>query len=316
VNVRAAVVQCRVDPDARRQRERVRGFLEEARAAGARLVVLPELVFEPYPAQCARPEGHARAEHVPGPATAWLGEECRRLGVTAVTSVFERRLPGLGHNTAVVVDARGRLAGIYRKMHIPDDPNFYEKYYFAPGDLGFTPVRDGDLALGVLVCWDQWFPEAARLMALAGAQLLLYPTAIGWDPRDSEAVRRAERSAWETVQRAHAVANALPVLVANRIGHEDDPSGATPGLDFWGGSFVTDVFGGVTASAGDAEETILLATIDPEATEKQRRRWPFLRDRRTDAYAGLLARASPAPGAEGADESVSFATGRSPPSSR
>ena len=315
MKITCAVVQCRVDPDRARQRERVRGFLEQARAGGARLVLLPELVFDPYPAQCARPEGHARAEPIPGPTTAWLGEECRRLGLTAVTSLFERRLAGLGHNTAVVLDARGRLVGRYRKMHIPDDPNFFEKYYFAPGDLGFVPIRDGDLSLGTLVCWDQWFPEAARLMTLAGADLLLYPTAIGWDPRDPQPVRRREREAWELVQRAHAVANALPVLVANRVGHEDDPSGASAGLDFWGGSFITGVFGDMTAAAGADEETVLLATLETEATEEQRRRWPFLRDRRTDAYGALVVRALPS--AEDPDgASTSLETGPSPSSSR
>jgi N-carbamoylputrescine amidase len=308
VSTTAAVVQCRVDPDRARQRARVRGFLDEARASGARLVLLPELVFDPYPAQCAHPEGHARAEPVPGPTTAWLGEECRRLGLTVVTSLFERRLRGLGHNTAVVVDAEGRLAGIYRKMHIPDDPNYFEKYYFAPGDLGFVPVRDGPLVLGTLICWDQWFPEAARLMALAGADLLLYPTAIGWDPQAPEPVRRAEREAWTIVQRAHAIANALPVLVANRVGHEDDPSGTTPGLDFWGGSFIADVFGKITAAAGDADETVLLTRLEPEAIEEQRRRWPFLRDRRTDAYGGLLARAVPPAVGDDAVSSISLPT--------
>lgn len=293
-----AVAQGPVDPDRGRQRARIEAFLADARARGAGLVLLPELFFDPYPAQCPDPAGHGRAEPVPGPLTAWLGEACRRTGIAAVTSVFEERLPGLGHNTAVVVDAGGRLAGVYRKMHIPDDPGYHEKYYFAPGDLGFVPVPLGDLRLGVLVCWDQWFPEAARLMALAGADLLLYPTAIGWDPRDPEDVRRREREAWETVQRAHAVANALPVLAANRTGHEDDPSGRSPGLDFWGGSFVAGVFGEILASAGATEETLLVAALETEATREQRRRWPFLRDRRPETYGGLASAAPPAPAAE------------------
>lgn len=290
MKVTLAVVQCRVDPERVHQEERIRGFLEEARAKGAELVLLPELAFDPYPAQCERPEGHGRAEPIPGPTTAWLAQECQRLGITAITSIFEQRLPGLGHNTAVVVDARGELLGIYRKMHIPEDPGFHEKYYFAPGDLGFVPIAWRGLRLGVLVCWDQWFPEAARLMALAGADLLLYPTAIGWDPRDPPAVHRREREAWELVQRAHAIANALPVLVANRTGHEDDPSGHGPGLDFWGGSFVAGVFGELLASATETEERAVVVSLDTAATKEQRRRWPFLRDRRVDAYGGLVAR--------------------------
>ena len=207
-----------------------------------------------------------------------------------VASLFERRTAGLYHNTAVVFDRSAAIAGIYRKMHIPDDPGFYEKFYFTPGDLGFEPINTSVGRLGVLVCWDQWYPEAARLMALAGAELLLYPTAIGWDPNDEPAEQQRQREAWITVQRGHAVANGLPVLVCNRTGFETDPADATAGVQFWGNSFVTGPQGEFLAQAGTDARELLLADVDLTRSEQVRRIWPFLRDRRIDAYGDLLRR--------------------------
>jgi N-carbamoylputrescine amidase len=231
-----------------------------------------------------------QAEPIPGPSTDALGALARELGIVIVASLFERRAAGLYHNTAVVLERDGSIAGRYRKMHIPDDPGFYEKFYFTPGDLGFTPIDTSVGRLGVLVCWDQWYPEAARLMALAGAELLLYPTAIGWDPRDGEAEQARQREAWITVQRAHAIANGLPVVVANRVGLEPDPSGSSKGIRFWGSSFIAGPQGEILAEAGHDQATVLVHEIDLERTESVRRIWPFLRDRRIDAYADLVKR--------------------------
>jgi N-carbamoylputrescine amidase len=214
----------------------------------------------------------------------------KSLGVVIVGSLFERRAPGLYHNTAVVLERDGRLVGRYRKMHIPDDPGYYEKFYFTPGDLGFEPIPTSLGRLGVLVCWDQWYPEAARLMALAGAELLLYPTAIGWDPADSPEEQARQRDAWIGIQRAHAIANALPVAACNRVGHEPDPSGASAGARFWGSSFVCGPQGEMIAQAGSGHPEVLLAQIDRANTESVRRMWPFLRDRRIDAYGDLTRR--------------------------
>ena len=254
---------------------------------GARLVLLQELHSSLYFCQIEDPALFDLGEPIPGPTTEALAAAARECGVVVVGSVFERRAPGLYHNTAVVLERDGSLAGTYRKMHIPDDPGFCEKFYFAPGDLGFRPIRTSAGVLGVLVCWDQWYPEAARLMALAGAEILLYPTAIGWDPRDGDGERERQRDAWFTVQRAHAVANGLPVAVANRVGFEAAPQG--PGIRFWGTSFVAGCQGEVLARA-DEEEQVLLATVDLGRTEEVRRIWPFLRDRRVDAYQGLTRR--------------------------
>jgi len=265
-------------------------MIREAAAAGARLVLLQELHAGPYFCQVEDVSCFDRAEPIPGPSCERLGPLARELGVVLVASLFERRAPGLYHNTAVVFERDGSIAGRYRKMHIPDDPAYYEKFYFTPGDLGFTPVETSLGRLGVLVCWDQWYPEAARLMALAGAQLLLYPTAIGWDPRDMPAEQARQRDAWVTVQRAHAVANGLPVLVCNRVGHEPDPSGHGPGIRFWGHSFVAGPQGELLACAGDSEPQVLLAEIDSRRSEDVRRIWPFLRDRRIDAYHDLVLR--------------------------
>ena len=264
--------------------------IRDAAARGAQLILLQELHASLYFCQREDPDCFDLAESVPGPATETLGALAAELGVVIVASLFERRAPGLYHNTAAVIDADGRLAGRYRKMHIPDDPGYYEKFYFTPGDLGFTPIDTSLGRLGVLVCWDQWYPEAARLMALAGAEILLYPTAIGWDMRDDDGERRRQYEAWLMAQRAHAVANGLPVAVCNRVGHEGDPAGDTPGIRFWGASFVAGPQGELIASAGhDAPET-LVSEIDLGRSEAVRRIWPYLRDRRIDAYADITRR--------------------------
>jgi N-carbamoylputrescine amidase len=263
--------------------------IREAHARGAQLVLLQELHTGVYFCQTEDTARFDQAEAIPGPSTEKLGALARELGLVIVASLFERRAPGLYHNTAVVLDRDGAIAGCYRKMHIPDDPGFYEKFYFTPGDLGFAPIETSLGKLGVLVCWDQWFPEAARLMALHGAELLLYPTAIGWDPRDNDAEQSRQRDAWVTSQRAHAIANGLPVVVANRTGHEFDPSGASDGIVFWGSSFIAGPQGEILAEAA-RDETVLVADIDLGRSETVRRIWPFLRDRRIDAYADLLKR--------------------------
>jgi N-carbamoylputrescine amidase len=264
--------------------------IEDAAGRGAKLVLLQELHCGPYFCQVEDATNFDLAEPVPGPGTELLAAVAARLGVVIVASLFEKRATGLYHNTAVVLDADGTVAGRYRKMHIPDDPGFYEKYYFTPGDLGFTPIDTRVGRLGVLVCWDQWYPEAARLMALAGAELLLYPTAIGWDYDDTSEEQTRQREAWLTVQRGHAVANSLPVLACNRVGHEPDPSGATAGIRFWGGSSVIGPQGELLAQAGTDDAETLVADLDLARTEQLRRTWPFLRDRRIDAYEALLAR--------------------------
>jgi N-carbamoylputrescine amidase len=260
-----------------------------AAAQGARLALLQELHNTAYFCQVEDTGRFDLAEPIPGPSTVRLARLAADTGVVIVGSLFERRAPGLYHNTAVVLDADGRLAGRYRKMHIPDDPGFQEKFYFTPGDLGFTPVDTAVGRLGVLVCWDQWYPEAARLMALGGADLLLYPTAIGWDVRDAPAEQGRQRDAWVTVQRGHAVANGLPLLACNRVGDEPDPTGRGPGIRFWGHSFVAGPQGELLAVAG-GDETLLLAEVDLARSEQVRRIWPFLRDRRIDAYRDILLR--------------------------
>jgi N-carbamoylputrescine amidase len=263
---------------------------ERAAAAGARLLLLQELHNGPYFCQHEQVDEFDRAEPIPGPSSERIGALARRLGLVIVASLFERRAAGLYHNTAVVFERDGTLLGRYRKMHIPDDPGFLEKFYFTPGDLGFEPIDTSVGRLGVLVCWDQWYPEGARLMALAGADLLLYPTAIGWDPRDAPDEKARQREAWITVQRAHAVANGLPVLAVNRVGFEPSPVDATQGIQFWGSSFVAGPQGEFLAQAGAEAPELLLATIDRARSEAVRRIWPFLRDRRIDAYGDLLKR--------------------------
>jgi N-carbamoylputrescine amidase len=263
--------------------------IREAQARGAQLVLLQELHTGVYFCQTEDTQRFDQAESVPGPTSDALGALALELGIVIVASLFERRAAGLYHNTAVVLDSDGRIAGSYRKMHIPDDPGFYEKFYFTPGDLGFQPINTSVGRLGVLVCWDQWYPEAARLMTLNGAELLLYPTAIGWDPRDSDAEKARQRDAWITIQRAHAIANGLPVIACNRVGHEPDTSGASAGIQFWGSSFVSGPQGEMLAETG-TEPSVLVTDIDLSRTEPVRRIWPFLRDRRIDAYADLLKR--------------------------
>ncbi|GFO69137.1 apolipoprotein acyltransferase [Geomonas limicola] len=263
--------------------------IREAANQGAQLVALQELHTGSYFCQTEDTECFEMAESIPGPSTELFGALARELGIVLVTSLFERRAPGLYHNTAVIMDRDGSIAGKYRKMHIPDDPAFYEKFYFTPGDLGFEPVQTSLGKLGVLVCWDQWYPEAARLMALAGAELLIYPTAIGWDPRDSDAEKQRQQDAWITIQRAHAVANGIPVLSVNRVGFEADPSGVGAGIQFWGSSFVAGPQGEFLAHAGQEEE-LLVVEVDRRRSEDVRRIWPFLRDRRIDAYQDLVRR--------------------------
>lgn len=267
----------------------IRG-IREAKAAGAELVVLPELHTGPYFCQTENTACFDLAESIPGPTTEVLGALARENGVVLVASLFEKRAPGLYHNTAVVFERDGRMLGKYRKMHIPDDPGYYEKFYFTPGDLGFQPISTSVGKLGVLVCWDQWYPEAARLMALAGADILLYPTAIGWNADDPEDERERQLQAWITIQRGHAVANGLPVIACNRIGHESDPSGQTQGIQFWGNSFAVGPQGEFLCQADSTSEQILRVDLDLERSEEVRRIWPFLRDRRIDAYGGLTCR--------------------------
>ncbi|MBB1087632.1 carbon-nitrogen hydrolase [Lysobacter sp. SG-8] len=260
----------------------------EAARRGAKLVLLQELHNGPYFCQHESVDEFDLAEPIPGPSTERLGRLAKQHGIVLVSSLFEKRATGLYHNTAVVFDADGSAAGKYRKMHIPDDPGFYEKFYFTPGDIGFEPIDTSVGRLGVLVCWDQWYPEGARLMALAGAELLLYPTAIGWDPDDAQDEKSRQRDAWVLSHRGHAVANGLPVLSCNRVGHEASPMGAS-GIDFWGNSHVLGPQGEFLAEAG-GDPTILTVEVDMQRSEHVRRIWPFLRDRRIDAYGDLLKR--------------------------
>ena len=262
----------------------------ECAAKGAKLVVLQELHNSVYFCQTEDASLCDLAETIPGPSTEYFGDLAKRLGIVLVLSLFEKRAPGLYHNTAVVIEKDGSIAGKYRKMHIPDDPCFYEKFYFTPGDLGFRPIQTSVGSLGVLVCWDQWYPEAARLMALNGAQLLIYPTAIGGVGTDSKEEQQTQRQAWQLVQRGHSVANGVPVVTVNRVGHADDPSGNTIGLDFWGDSFATGPQGEILAQFGTDEEGVKVVDIDIDRTEYVRRGWPFLRDRRIDAYDPILSR--------------------------
>ncbi|WP_019567830.1 carbon-nitrogen hydrolase [Thioalkalivibrio sp. ALMg13-2] len=262
----------------------------EAAANGARLVVLAELHTGPYFCQTEDLATFDRAEAIPGPSCERLSVIARDNGVVLVGSLFERRAAGLYHNTAVVFETDGRQVGTYRKMHIPDDPGYYEKYYFTPGDTGFVPIDTSVGRLGVLVCWDQWYPEAARIMALSGAEVLIYPTAIGWDPQDTPEEQARQQDAWMTVQRGHAIANNLPVLACNRTGQEPDPSGHSPGATFWGASFVAGPQGEILARAGEERPETVTAELDRGRTEAVRRQWPFLRDRRIDAYGPILQR--------------------------
>lgn len=283
-----ALIQDRNQGGAEENLAHIESKVAEAAGNGAKLILLQELHNGPYFCQHEDVAEFDLAEPIPGPSTERLSKLAKQHGVVLVSSLFEKRAAGLYHNTAVVYDADGSIAGKYRKMHIPDDPGFYEKFYFTPGDLGFEPVDTSVGRLGVLVCWDQWYPEGARLMALAGAELLLYPTAIGWDPSDSDDEKDRQRDAWILSHRGHAVANGLPVLSCNRVGHEASPLGAA-GIDFWGHSHVLGPQGEFLAQAG-TDPTILYAEVDMLRSEHVRRIWPFLRDRRIDAYQDLLKR--------------------------
>lgn len=282
-----ALLQMRIDPEPPRNLERALNMLREAAAKGAKVACLPELFLSHYFCQT---EDHAvfdLAEPIPGPSTEALGALAKETGMVVVGSLFERRAAGVYHNTAVVHDADGSLNGIYRKMHIPDDPLYYEKFYFTPGDLGFKTFETKHAQVGTLVCWDQWYPEAARLTALQGAEVLFYPTAIGWHPAEKEEYGEAQTSAWETMQRAHAIANGVYVAAVNRVGHEGPKSG---GIEFWGNSFLADPFGRILARGSRDKEEIVLGICDPKQIEVTRRHWPFLRDRRIDAYGPITLR--------------------------
>ena len=257
---------------------------------GAKLIVLQELHNTLYFCQTEDVDLFDLAEPIPGPSTTFYCELAKKLGVVIVASLFEKRAPGLYHNTAVVIESDGEIVGKYRKMHIPDDPAYYEKFYFTPGDLGFHPIQTSVGKLGVLVCWDQWYPEAARLMAMQGAEMLIYPTAIGYADNDTPEEQQRQRMAWQTVMRGHAVANGLPVIAVNRVGFEPDPSGQTPGIQFWGTSFVAGPQGEIVYEASTDDEESIVVEIDMDRSEQVRRWWPFLRDRRIDAYGDITKR--------------------------
>ncbi len=288
--LKVAAVQMACTADHRVNLHTIGEQLENAAEAGVQLVLLQELHNNLYFCQTENPDNFDLAETIPGPTTGHLSEQARRLGMVIVASLFERRAAGLYHNTAVVLDNDGTLAGQYRKMHIPDDPGYHEKFYFTPGDLGFHPVNTRLGKLGIMLCWDQWYPEAARLMALGGADILLYPTAIGWDSNDDDAEQHRQLDAWITVQRAHAISNGLPLVACNRTGHEADPEGRSTGIQFWGNSFIAGPQGELLARAPAQGDTLLVADIDLTRSEQVRRLWPFLRDRRIDAYDDLTCR--------------------------
>jgi N-carbamoylputrescine amidase len=288
--LKSALIQQSCSNDKQSNLEKTAAMVRRAAVSGAKLILLQELHAGPYFCQIEDPALFDLAETIPGESSQFIADLARESAVVIVASLFERRAPGLYHNTAVVFESNGEIAGVYRKMHIPDDPGFYEKFYFTPGDLGFTPIKTSVGTLGVLVCWDQWYPEAARLMALAGADLLIYPTAIGWDPADTEDERGRQREAWMIVQRGHAVANGLPVLAVNRVGFESSPHNPDDGIRFWGSSFVAGPQGEILAEASQNKEEIILVDIDLQRSESVRRIWPFLRDRRIDAYGEITKR--------------------------
>ena len=288
--IKAALVQIAVSENISDNIAKLTSKIREAAAKGAGLVVLQELHNTLYFCQTENPENFSLAETIPGPSTEIYGSLAKENGIVVVTSLFEKRAPGLYHNTSVVFDTDGSIAGKYRKMHIPDDPAYYEKFYFTPGDLGFEPIKTSIGTLGVLICWDQWYPEAARIMALKGAELLIYPTAIGWEFTDSLEEKERQKEAWILSQRGHAVANGLHVISVNRIGHEADPSGATNGIQFWGNSFVAGPQGEIIVKASDKNEEIMVVEIDLSKTESVRRMWPFFRDRRIDAFGEIVNR--------------------------
>ena len=291
---RVGLVQMSATPDPDKNLQRAVDKLHQASAKGAQIVCLPELFRTQYFCQREDTALFDLAEPIPGPTTRTLAEAAQRLRIVVVGSVFEKRAAGVYHNTAVMLDADGSLRGVYRKMHIPDDPLYYEKYYFTPGDLGFKAFDTQVGRVGTLVCWDQWYPEGARLTALQGAQVLFYPTAIGWHPDEKEQYGTAQYEAWQTIQRAHAIANGLYVCAVNRVGHEDGDirgnKASGKGLEFWGGSFIADPFGRVIAKAAHDKEEILLGEVDARVIEDTRRNWPFLRDRRIDSYGMITSR--------------------------
>lgn len=271
-------------------KEKLKSNIEAVVKQGAQLVVLQELHNSVYFCQTENTDLFELAEPIPGPSTDFYGKIAKEQGIVLVTSLFEKRAPGLCHNTAVVFDTDGSIAGKYRKMHIPDDPAYYEKFYFTPGDIGFEPIQTSLGKLGVQVCWDQWYPEGARLMALKGAELLIYPTAIGWESTDTPEEKQRQLGAWVTVQRGHAVANGLPVISVNRVGHEPDPSGQTNGIQFWGNSFVAGPQGEFLYQASNDKEENAVIEVDMSRSENVRRWWPFLRDRRIDEFSNLTKR--------------------------
>ena len=276
--------------DRRANIDKLKAGIRACAHQGAELIVLQELHNGLYFCQTEDPSNFDLAEPIPGSSTEEFGALAKELGVALVLSLFEKRMPGLHHNTAVVIEKDGTIAGKYRKMHIPDDPAYYEKFYFTPGDLGFNPIKTSVGNLGVLVCWDQWYPEAARLMVLAGADVLIYPTAIGWESTDNAGEKARQREAWIIAQRAHAIANGVPVISVNRTGYEKDPSGVTNGIQFWGSSFVAGPQGEFLAQASTDKEETLVIDLDLSRTEAVRRIWPFFRDRRIDAFADLTKR--------------------------
>mgnify|MGYP002589632077 FL=1 len=288
--IKVGLIQQSNTNDIHANMQQLKANIEDCASKGAQLVVLQELHNSLYFCQTEDTRLFDLAENIPGPSTRFFGDIARSLEIVLVTSLFEKRTPGLYHNTAVVFDTDGNIAGKYRKMHIPDDPAYYEKFYFTPGDLGFEPIQTSIGKLGVLVCWDQWYPEAARLMALKGADILIYPTAIGWESSDTEDEKNRQRDAWIISQRGHAVANGLPVVSVNRTGYEPDPSGQTGGIRFWGSSFVAGPQGEFLAQASDSQEENLIVEIDLNRSENVRRWWPFLRDRRIDEYGNIIKR--------------------------
>lgn len=288
--MKIGIIQQHNTADIQSNKQRLADSIQQLATQGAELIVLQELHNGLYFCQTENVNIFDQAEPIPGPSTAFFGALAKQLGVVIVTSLFERRAAGLYHNTAVVLEKDGSIAGKYRKMHIPDDPAYYEKFYFTPGDLGFHPIQTSVGCLGVLVCWDQWYPEAARMMALQGAELLIYPTAIGYESSDSQDEQERQREAWTTVQRGHAVANGLPVVTVNRVGHEDDPSHQTNGIQFWGSSFVVGPQGEMLFRASKDEEVSTVVEVDLQRCEQVRRWWPFLRDRRIENYDGLCRR--------------------------
>lgn len=288
--IRAGIVQQSCSTDIKTNLEKLHRNIASLAQAGANLVVLQELHNTPYFCQTEDTSLFDLAEPIPGPSTGFYSEIASAYHIVLVTSLFERRAPGLYHNTAVVFDTDGSIAGIYRKMHIPDDPAYYEKFYFTPGDIGFEPIQTSIGKLGVQVCWDQWYPEGARIMALKGAEILIYPTAIGWESTDTQEEKLRQIGAWITVQRGHAVANGLPVIAVNRVGLEPDPSGQTNGILFWGNSFVAGPQGELLAQASNTKEENLIVDIDMDRSENVRRWWPFLRDRRIDEFENLTRR--------------------------